>query len=79
MLVGGQRVRAIPQTTGKGTAMTIVEDACVITGSVDTHADMHVAAALDPLGGLLGVALAITFRLGLSAVCCPVSRPAWSC
>ena len=36
--------------------MTIVEDARVITGGVDTHADMHVAAALDPLGGLLGVA-----------------------
>ena len=35
--------------------MTIVEDACVITGGVDTHADMHVAAALNPLGGLLGV------------------------
>ena len=35
--------------------MTIVEDTRVITGGVDTHADMHVAAALDPLGGLLGV------------------------
>jgi transposase len=35
--------------------MTIVEDARVITGGVDTHAGMHVAAALDPLGGLLGV------------------------
>ena len=35
--------------------MTIVEDARVITGGVDTHADVHVAAALDPLGGLLGV------------------------
>jgi transposase len=35
--------------------MTIVEDRPVITGGVDTHADMHVAAALDPLGGLLGV------------------------
>jgi len=35
--------------------MTIVEDACVVTGGVDTHADSHVAAALDPLGGLLGV------------------------
>jgi len=34
--------------------MTIVE-ARVITGGVDTHADMHVAAALDPIGGLLGV------------------------
>ena len=35
--------------------MTIVEDARAITGGVDTHADTHVAAALDPLGGLLGV------------------------
>ncbi len=34
--------------------MTIVE-ARVITGGVDTHADTHVAAALDPIGGLLGV------------------------
>jgi transposase len=35
--------------------MTILEDTRVITGGVDTHADMHVAAALDSLGGLLGV------------------------
>ena len=35
--------------------MTIVEDTRVITGGVDTHADMHVAAALDSIGGLLGV------------------------
>src|SRR6202158_3323624 len=35
-------------------ALTIV-DTCAITGGVDTHADMHVAAALDPVGGLLGV------------------------
>jgi transposase len=35
--------------------MTIVEDVRVITGGVDTHADLHVAAALDPIGGLLGV------------------------
>jgi transposase len=34
--------------------MTIVE-ARAVTGGVDTHADMHVAAALDPIGGLLGV------------------------
>ena len=34
--------------------MTIVE-ARSITGGVDTHADVHVAAALDPIGGLLGV------------------------
>ena len=35
-------------------AVTIVETRA-ITGGVDTHADMHVAAALDPVGGLLGV------------------------
>jgi hypothetical protein len=35
-------------------ALTIVET-CRITGGVDTHADVHVAAALDPIGGLLGV------------------------
>jgi transposase len=35
--------------------MTIVEDARAITAGVDTHAGAHVAAALDPLGGLLGV------------------------
>ena len=34
--------------------MTIVETRA-ITGGVDTHADMHVAAALDPIGGLLGI------------------------
>ena len=42
-------------------AVTIVEEARPITcraaiaGGVDTHADTHVAAALDPVGGLLGV------------------------
>jgi len=36
-------------------AVAIVEDTRAITGGVDTHADMHVAAALDPIGGLLGV------------------------
>jgi len=34
--------------------LTIVETRA-ITGGVDTHADVHVAAALDPVGGLLGV------------------------
>src|SRR6266576_3355844 len=33
---------------------TIVETRAV-TGGVDTHAGVHVAAALDPVGGLLGV------------------------
>jgi transposase len=35
--------------------MTIVEDARAITGGVDTHSEVHVAAALDPVGGLPGV------------------------
>jgi transposase len=38
--------------------VTIVEtrtQARAITGGVDTHAEVHVAAALDPVGGLLGV------------------------
>jgi transposase len=35
--------------------MTIVEDTRAITGGVDTHSGIHVAAALDPIGGLLGV------------------------
>ena len=35
-------------------AMTIVEAARGVTGGVDTHLDVHVAAALDPLGALLG-------------------------
>ena len=35
--------------------MTIVEVARPVTGGVDTHLDVHVAAALDAIGGLLGV------------------------
>jgi Transposase len=55
----GSRVRrpagaCHPFNHRKGMALTIVETR-VITGGVDTHADMHVAAALDPVGGLLGV------------------------
>ena len=34
--------------------LTIVETRAV-TGGVDTHADTHVAAALDAIGGVLGV------------------------
>jgi hypothetical protein len=35
-------------------AMTIVEAPPGITGGVDTHLDTHFAAALDPLGRLVG-------------------------
>ena len=34
--------------------MTIVEDTRAVTGGVGTHAGRHVAAALDPIGGLPG-------------------------
>ena len=46
-------MRAIPQPEN-GTAWTIVETRPITVG-VDTHADVHVAAALDPIGGLPGV------------------------
>src|SRR5437867_12633411 len=36
-------------------AMTIVETTRPVTGGVDTHADVHVAAAVDANGGMLGV------------------------
>jgi hypothetical protein len=36
--------------------MTIVEPARAVIGGVDTHLEVHVAAALDPVGGLLGTA-----------------------
>lgn len=36
-------------------AMTTVDVSRPITGGVDTHLDVNVAAALDPLGGLLAV------------------------
>ena len=36
-------------------AMTIVETTCSVTAGVDTHADVHVAAVVDHVGGVLGV------------------------
>ena len=36
--------------------MTIVEATRSVTGGVDTHRDVHVAAALDHVGRLLGTA-----------------------
>jgi len=35
--------------------MTVVEGTRPVTGGVDTHLDVHVAAALNDIGGLLGV------------------------
>jgi transposase len=39
----------------KGMAMTTMVENRAVTGGVDTHSDVHVAAALDGIGGLLGV------------------------
>ena len=48
--------------------MTIVEAARGVTGGVDTHLDVHVAAALDPLGGLLGTERFDTDSAGYKAL-----------
>ena len=48
--------------------MTIVEAARGVTGGVDTHLDVHVAAALDPLGGLLGTESFATDSAGYKAL-----------
>jgi len=46
-----------PDLPGRRTDMTTVAaKPSLVTASVDTHLDMHVAAALDHLGGLLGTA-----------------------
>ena len=48
--------RAIPNPSDKeGTAVTIVDTSRPVTGGVDTHLDLNVAAVLDGIGGLLGV------------------------
>jgi transposase len=45
-------------------AMAIVDAARSVTGGVDTHADVHVAAALDELGALVGTASFATTAAG---------------
>jgi transposase len=47
---------AVPSlnTLREGMTMTTLEAVRAVTGGVDTHLDVHVAAALDPLGALLG-------------------------
>ena len=62
----------------KEMALTIVKTRA-ITGGAGTHADVHVAAALDPVGGLLGVrefpvapggyALLLDWLAGFGTVC----------
>ena len=45
-----------PLRKGKGMAMAIVDSTRPVVGGVDTHLDEHVAAVIDQVGGLLGVA-----------------------
>jgi len=47
-------------------AMTIVESARLVTGGVDTHLDVHVAAAVDANGGVLGVESFATTTVGFA-------------
>src|SRR5437660_281044 len=49
-------------------AMTIVETTGLVTGGVDTHADVHVAAAVDANGGVLGVESFATTPAGFRAL-----------
>ena len=48
--------------------MTIVESTRPILGGVDTHADVHVAAAVDAQGGVLGVESFPSTRSGFVAL-----------
>ena len=50
-------------------AMTIVESTRPITGGVDTHLDVHVAAAVDANGGVLGVESFATTPAGYGELC----------
>src|SRR5438105_1329311 len=51
-------------------AMTIVGSTRPVTGGVDTHADVHVAAAVDANGGLLGVESFATTPVGFGELAC---------
>jgi transposase len=50
-------------------AMTIVESTGPVTGGVDTHLDVHVAAAVDANGGVLGVESFATTPAGCGELC----------
>ena len=54
--------------------MTIVESTRPITGGVDTHLDVHVAAAVDANGGVLGVESFATTPAGCRELCSWLQR-----
>ena len=47
---------------------TMTSESALVTGGVDTHRDIHVAAALDQIGGLLGTATFATTPTGYRAL-----------
>ena len=54
--------------------MTIVETTRAVTGGVDTHLDVHVAAAVDANGGVLGVESFATTTAGFAELADWLSR-----
>jgi transposase len=52
---------------------TMTSESALVTGGVDTHRDIHVVAALDQIGGLLGTATFATTQAGYRALL------AWLC
>jgi transposase len=52
----------------KGMAMATMVEKRAVTGGVDTHLDVNVAAALDQIGGLLGVESFPTTRAGCQSL-----------
>jgi hypothetical protein len=55
---------------------TMTSTAPAVTGGVDTHADMHVVAAVDQVGGVLGTASFPTPDLAGSRPTRAAGRPA---
>ena len=49
-------------------ALTIVEAGRTVVGGVDTRLDVHVAPALDPIGGVLGVESFVATPRGYAAM-----------
>ena len=49
--------------------MTIVESVRLVRGGVDTHLDVHVDAAVDGNGGVLGVESLVTTTVGFAELC----------
>jgi hypothetical protein len=50
-----RRCHPEPNVKKEGIDMTIVSASRPVTGGVDTHLELNVAAGLDRIGGLLGV------------------------